>query len=80
MRNIKYLVSHTTVLAVGDVVIIEYIVQDAKTSVFFDDLHEQLSVISRNITRIRNNRQANADLITKQKEKIAKDIRDLRKQ
>ena len=78
IRNIKCFVSHTTVLVVGGVVIIEYIVQDAKTSVSFDDLQEQLSVISRNITRIRDNRQANADWITKQKEKIAKDIRDLR--
>jgi hypothetical protein len=35
-------------------------------------------VISKNITRIRENRQANADLIRKQKERIEKDIRDLR--
>ena len=47
IRNIKCFVSHTTVLVVGGVVIIEYIVQDAKTSVSFDDLQEQLSVISR---------------------------------
>ena len=61
-----------------DVVLIEDIIQDAKTSVSFDDLHQQLSVISKNIKRIRENRQANADLIRKQKEKIEKDIRDLR--
>ena len=61
-----------------DVVVIEDIIQDAKTSVFFDDLQQQLSVISKNIQRIRENRQANADLIRKQKERIEKDIRDLR--
>jgi prefoldin subunit 5 len=31
-----------------------------------------------NLNRARENRQANADLIRKQKEKIGKDIRDLR--
>jgi Fe2+ transport system protein B len=35
-------------------------------------------VISKNITRIRENRLTNADLIRKQKERIEKDIRDLR--
>jgi gas vesicle protein len=53
-------------------------VTDAKTSVSFDDLQQQLSVISKNIQRIRENRQANADLIRKQKERIEKDIRNLR--
>jgi len=61
-----------------DVVIIEDITQDVKTSVSFDDLQQQLSVISKNITRIRENRQANVDAIRKQKERIEKDIRDLR--
>ena len=61
-----------------DVVLIEDIIQDGKTSVSFDDLQQQLSMISKNITRIRENRQANADLIRKQKERIKKDIRDLR--
>ena len=62
-----------------DVVLIEDIIQDVKTSISFDDLQLQISVISRNIKLIRENRQANADLIRKQKEKIEKDIRDLRK-
>jgi hypothetical protein len=61
-----------------DVVIIEDIIQDVKTSVSFDDLQQQLSVISKNIQRIQENRQANAVLIRKQKERIEKDIRDLR--
>ena len=61
-----------------DVVLIEDILQDVKTSVSFDDLQQQLTVISKNIQRIRKNRQANADLIRKQKERIEKDIRDLR--
>ena len=61
-----------------DVVLIKDIAQDAKTSVSFDDLQQQLSVISKNITRIRENREANADLIRKRKERIEKDIRDLR--
>ena len=61
-----------------DVVVIEDIIQDVKTSVSFDDLQQQLSVISKNITRIRENRETNADLIRKQKERIEKDIRDLR--
>jgi len=61
-----------------DGVIIEDIIQDVKTSVSVDDLQEQLSVISKNITRIRENRQANVDVIRKQKERIEKDIRDLR--
>jgi len=61
-----------------DVIIIEDIIQDVKTSVSFDDLQQQLTVISKNIIRIRENRQANADLIRKQKERIEKDIRDLR--
>ena len=61
-----------------EVVLIEDIIQDVKTSVSFDDLQQQLSVISKNITRIRQNRQANVDVIRKQKERIEKDIRDLR--
>jgi hypothetical protein len=61
-----------------DVVIIEDIIQDVKTSVSFDDLQQQLSVISKNIQRIRENRQANVDLVKKQKERIEKDFRDLR--
>ena len=61
-----------------DVVLIKDIVQDVKTSVSLHDLQHQLLVISKNITRIRENREANADLIRKQKEKIEKDIRDLR--
>jgi hypothetical protein len=61
-----------------NVVIIQDIIQDAKTSVSFDDLQQQLSVIFKNIQRIRENRQANADLFMKQKESIEKDIRDLR--
>ena len=36
-----------------DVVLIEDIVQDGKTSVSLDDLKQQLSVISKNIQRIR---------------------------
>jgi hypothetical protein len=35
-------------------------------------------VISKNIKRIRENKQANADLIRKEKERIEKEIRDLR--
>lgn len=61
-----------------DVVLIEDIIQDVKTSVSVDDLQQQLIVISKNIHRIRKNRQANADLIRKQKKRIEKDIRDLR--
>jgi hypothetical protein len=61
-----------------DVVIIEDITQDVKMSVSFDDLQQQLSVISKNITRIRENRQPSVDAIRKQKERIEKDIRDLR--
>jgi gas vesicle protein len=61
-----------------DIDIIDDIIQDVKTSVSFDDLHQQLSVISKNIRSIRKNRQANADLIRKQKKRIEKDIRDLR--
>jgi hypothetical protein len=61
-----------------DIDIIEDIIQYVKTSVSFDDLQQQLSVISKNIQRIRENRQANADLIRKQKEKIEKNISDLR--
>ena len=53
-------------------------IADVKTSVSIDDLQQQLIVISNNIKRIRENRQANADLIRQQKEKIEKDIRDLR--
>ena len=60
------------------VVLIEDILQDAKTSVSWDDLQQQLSVIAKNIQRIRENRQTNVDLIRKQKERIEKDIRDLR--
>jgi DNA-binding beta-propeller fold protein YncE len=60
------------------VVIIEDIIEDVKTSVSFDDLQQQLSVISKNIKRIRENRLTNADLIRKQKEGVEKDIRDLR--
>jgi hypothetical protein len=40
-------------------------------SVSFDDLQEQLSVISRNITRIRDNRQANADWSSKETDILA---------
>jgi hypothetical protein len=58
--------------------IIEDIIEDIKSSISFDDLQQQLAVISKNIEHIRENRQANADLIRKQKEKIEKDIRDLR--
>jgi hypothetical protein len=54
IRNIKCFVSHTTVLVVGGVVIIEYIVQDAKTSVSFDDLQEQLSVICVGLSIVTN--------------------------
>ena len=61
-----------------DVVLIEDIIQDGKMSVSFDDLLQQLSVISKNIKCIRENKQANVDLIRKQKERIEKDIRDLR--
>jgi hypothetical protein len=61
-----------------DVIIIEDIIQDANTSFSFDDLQQQLSVISKNIQRIRENRQANVDLVKKQKERIEKDFRDLR--
>ena len=61
-----------------DVIIIKDIIQDAKSSVSFDDLKQRLSVISKNIKRIRENRQANVDLIRKQKEKIERDIGDLR--
>ena len=61
-----------------DIDIIEDIIQNVKTSVSFDDLHQQLSVISKNIRSIRKNRKANADLIRKQKKRIEKDIRDLR--
>jgi WD40 repeat protein len=61
-----------------DVVFIEDIIQDTKTSVSCDDLQQQLSIISKNIQRIRENRQASADLIRKQKERIEKDIRYLR--
>ena len=58
--------------------IIEDITQDAKSSVSFDDLQQQLSMISKNIKRIRENRQANADSVRKQKEGVEKDIRELR--
>ena len=60
-----------------DVVLIEDIIQDVKTSASFDALQQQLSVISKNITRFRENRQANTDLKRKQKERIEKDIRYL---
>ena len=61
-----------------DVVLIEDIIQDTKTSVSCDDIQQQLSVISKYIQLIRENRQANTDLIRKQKERIEKDIRYLR--
>jgi gas vesicle protein len=48
------------------------------SEITFDDLQQQLSVISKNIKRVRENRQANVDLIRKQKERIEKEIRDLR--
>ena len=58
--------------------IIEDIIQDAKKSVSLEDLQQQLTVISNNIKCIRENRQASADSIRRQKESIEKDIRDLR--
>jgi uncharacterized NAD(P)/FAD-binding protein YdhS len=42
-------------------------------------LQQQLSMISKNIKRIRENRQANADSVRKQKEGVEKDIRELQK-
>jgi hypothetical protein len=61
-----------------DLDIIEDIIQDVKTSVSFHDLQERQSVISKNFKRIRENKQDNADLIRKEKERIDKEIRDLR--
>ena len=72
----KCIIEHHT--ECKDIDIIEDKIADVKTSVSFDDLQQQLSVISKNIKRIRENRQANADLIRKQKERIEKDIRNLR--
>jgi len=52
-----------------DIDIIADIIQDIKSSVSFDDLQQQLSVISKNIKCIRENRQDKATLVTKQKRK-----------